>query len=183
MPKIKYAGIGSRQTPDEILDTMCSFAFGFADEAILRSGGCLGADKAFEHGVYQAMQFYPDPYIYDFAEFYWPWEGYGEQGFVQAGYPKLSSPSDEAFDIAAQYHPSWKYLKQGAKKLHARNSHILLGENLDDPVDFVICWTKDGKASGGTGQALRIAEDLKIEVYNLQDKNDWIMVDALVNNN
>jgi hypothetical protein len=35
---------------------------------------------------------------------------------------------------------------------------------------MVVCWTKDGKSSGGTGQALRIAEYYSIPIFNL--KND-----------
>ena len=33
----------------------------------------------------------------------------------------------------------------------------VLGVSLDSPAEFVLCWTADGEASGGTGQALRIA--------------------------
>ena len=49
----------------------------------------------------------------------------------------------------------------------ARNCHQVLGQDLKTPVDFIVCWTKDGGESGGTGQALRIARDLNIPVYNL----------------
>lgn len=51
--------------------------------------------------------------------------------------------------------------------LHARNMHIILGANLDSPVEIVICWTKDGLRSGGTGQALRLAESRDIPIYDL----------------
>jgi hypothetical protein len=44
---------------------------------------------------------------------------------------------------------------------------IVLGWDLSAPVDFIVCWTKDGKASGGTGQALRLAEDRGIVIENL----------------
>jgi hypothetical protein len=80
----------------------------------------------------------------------------------------MTSPSSEAFEIAKVFHPGWKFLKRGARALHARNCHQILGPNLKDPVDFVICWTKDGKATGGTGQALRIAENYSIPIWNLQ---------------
>ena len=55
----------------------------------------------------------------------------------------------------------------GAKKLMARNCHQVLGLDLKTPVDFIVCWTKDGTINGGTGQALRIAEAYNIPVYNL----------------
>lgn len=47
---------------------------------------------------------------------------------------------------------------------------ILLGRDLNDPVDFVVCWTPGAQAVGGTGQALRIAEAYGIKVYNAADQ-------------
>ena len=44
----------------------------------------------------------------------------------------------------------------------------MLGPKLDAPSDFVLCWTEDGEASGGTGQAMRIAAAHGVPVYNLQ---------------
>jgi hypothetical protein len=58
-------------------------------------------------------------------------------------------------------------LSYGAKKLMARNCHQVLGQDLKTPVDFIVCWTKNGNINGGTGQALRIAKKLNIPVYNL----------------
>jgi hypothetical protein len=70
---------------------------------------------------------------------------------------------------AAKYHPAWHKCSYDVQRLHARNSLIMLGWQLNEPVDFVICWTKDGKASGGTGQALRIAEAYNIPIFNMHD--------------
>ena len=39
------------------------------------------------------------------------------------------------------------------------------------PSNFVVCYTPDGKASGGTGQAIRIAEYYNIPIYNLFYEN------------
>ena len=44
---------------------------------------------------------------------------------------------------------------------------MLLGEALDRPVDAVVCWTAGGRSEGGTGMAIRIAEDRGIPVFNL----------------
>lgn len=77
------------------------------------------------------------------------------------------------------FHPAWDRCSQYAKNLHARNAAIILGKGLDDPVKFVVCWTKDGKATGGTGQGIRIAESLCIPVFNLRfdthgaELKDW----------
>jgi hypothetical protein len=124
--------------------------------SILRSGHANGADLAFEEGAEGK------------AQIFLPWSGFN------ADYPLIttetfSSPTDEAYEIAARFHPAWDQLKQGARKLHARNSHIMLGPNLDEPVSVVICWTPDAKPVGGTSQALRIADCYEIPVLNLAD--------------
>lgn len=74
--------------------------------------------------------------------------------------------ADKAFEIAEKFHPYWHNLKQGARKLQARNSHQVLGWNLENPSDFIICWTKNGSGKGGTGQALRIAKHYNIPIFD-----------------
>jgi hypothetical protein len=76
---------------------------------------------------------------------------------------------ERALAIAEHYHPAWHRLDQGGRLLMGRNSYQVLGPTLDTPVSFVVCWTSDGKASGGTGQALRIAADYGVPVFNLHD--------------
>lgn len=145
-----YAGIGSRETPDNILKLMQNIA---AELRVLGytlcSGGALGADTAFAEGD-------PD------AQIYLPWPGYNK---IED--PTLAGPSPEAIKVASTFHPAWHRCGYGARKLHGRNMHILFGSNLDTPVDFVVCWTKDGKDSGGTGQAIRAAMVNNIPVFNL----------------
>lgn len=180
MSKLRYAGIGSRETPGDILTMMTEFAFDFANDAILCSGGCKGADKAFEFGVAQAMEFHAWPELQDFAEIYWPWKNYGE-GESDWGWiaPTRIDSIPEAYDLAEQFHPAWHACKRGARSLHARNAHIIMGDDLKSPVDFVLCWTPDGSLdgtgpkSGGTGQALRMATHFGIEVRNLQRDSDY----------
>ena len=47
-----YAGIGSRETPDHVLETMASAAQYLGKEGFtLRSGGAKGADTAFDQGA------------------------------------------------------------------------------------------------------------------------------------
>ena len=157
-----YAGIGSRETPNNILHLMDAIAthlslLGFT----LRSGGAPGADSAFESGCDRAA---------GKREIYIPWPGFqhrfsvrDDRGFVQVGVGK------NALDMAAKYHPAWERCSRGAQALHARNCYQVLGRRLDTPVNFVICWTKHAAGSGGTGQALRIAKDHDIPIYDLCD--------------
>lgn len=149
-----YAGIGARNTPDEVLDVM----FDIADELeqlgyILRTGGALGADTAFYDGVIDKSN----------VELYLPWKGYN-------GYDAKVIPITEAsLDIAKLYHPNWSSCKPAVQKLHARNNNIILGRDVINisPVDFVICYTKNGTGQGGTGQAIGVADGYLIPVFDL----------------
>ena len=149
---IIYAGIGSRDTPKEFLKyfTEIGSCFGGCGY-ILRSGGADGCDLAFEKGCDMR---------HGKKEIYLPWSGFNNST------SKLVVNNIRAFDIAKKYHPYWEKLSQGAKKLQARNSHQILGLDLKTPCDFVLCWTKDGKLKGGTSQALRIALDYNIPIFN-----------------
>ena len=152
-----YAGIGSRKTPPDILEFMTKIATYLSNQKyILRSGGADGADSAFEDGV-----------INNLKKIYLPWPGFNksEEIFVPL--------SKEAFELSEKYHPTWKFLSQGAKKLHTRNCYQVFGEDLKSRSEFIICWTVNGKITGGTGQALRIAQDSFIKIYNLAIKEDY----------
>lgn len=143
-----YAGIGSRKTPKEVLKVFIILA---KHGLILRSGHAPGADVAFEYGC--------DAYN-GYKEIHLPWKGF------EKSTSKLYPPSDKAYEIASTYHKQWGKISDGAKKLIARDGHQVLGFNMDTPVKFVLCWTKDGKREGGTGQALRIAEAYKIPIFD-----------------
>jgi hypothetical protein len=165
-----YTGIGSRTTPPDILALMFQLGEKLAEQGwILRSGAAPGADSAFEQGARTALFNQKGA---SRPEIYLPWEGF--EGRAK-GHVTRTEPQEEAYEIAEEFHPGWKYLKQGAKKLHARNVHQVLGFNVNEPLlsSFLICWTPGGKGSGGTGQALRIAEGYGIEeVYDLYNKDD-----------
>lgn len=154
-----YAGIGSRETPDDILKYMTFIAHHLDEEYILRSGGADGADMAFENGVTN-----------DNKEIYLPFKNFNKNK------SSLYEVTDEAIEFTSKYHPNWKNLKRVARLMMARNAYQVLGKDLKTPVDFVLCWTPDGcvspksrsKATGGTGQAISIAYDYKIPIINMK---------------
>ena len=86
-----------------------------------------------------------------------------------------------------KYHPAAAKLSDGAFKLHCRNAYQVLGSELGNincvvkpqRVSVVICWTSDGKNTGGTGQALRIAEDHKIPILNMYNEK-WNTADKVI---
>ena len=164
-----YAGIGSRETPVEILSLMCSIACALeARGMILRSGGADGADAAFATGASVGSR-----------EIFTPWASFGpRRGPAQPDATPLARSKHEAacMALAAEHHPTWHvpegepgYLTNGARLLHARNGQQVLGRALDDPSAFILCWTKGAAGGGGTGQAIRIARSRAIPVFDLAD--------------
>ena len=154
-----YAGIGSRETPANVLKLMTRVATRLAARGYtLRSGGCEGADIAFELGATSKV-------------IVLPWKNYN--GSDSQHYHITA----DALALAASIHPAWERCSYGARKLHARNCQIILGQNLDQPVDFVVCWHQ---GTGGTMQGVRLAIQRGIPVVNLADPN-WVqqIVDIL----
>ena len=144
-----YAGIGSRSLPGDverrihfISKKLCSYGY------TLRSGGAAGCDSAFER------------YAGDKKEIYLPWKNFNNN----KSNSYTITPS--AVNMAMYYHPS-SYLSPSVTKLMARNCYQVLGKNLNEPVDFVVCYTQNGEMSGGTSQAMRIANEHNIPVYNI----------------
>ena len=148
-----YAGIGSRKTPQEVLNLMTRIAQYMKDIGwTLRSGGALGADKAFEIGAGQTKEIFT------------------ANDFIP----------QKAFDTVPKYHPAPYALSDFATRLMARNAMQIFGKEMDQPVKLVMCWTPDGangtsipttRNTGGTGQAIRIAADNGIRVLNLGNED------------
>ncbi len=151
-----YAGVGSRKTPDDIINAMTRVAIELRKHGYtLRSGGALGADRAFEKGSLEQSKIF----IADDAK-----------------------GDSRAHELMEQHHPAPRALRsQYVRNLMARNGYQVLGRDLKTPSEFVICWTPDGadgtetrtsRETGGTGQAIRIAVSHDIPVINMQQE-DW----------
>jgi hypothetical protein len=134
---------------------------------VLRTGLSPGADQAFYRGALRGG---------GAVELYLPWPGF-EAGARLDGLEEevrvLARPSAAACELAARFHPGWERLPESDRLLLARDVHEVLGADLASPSEFVACWTADGSLDGaglyddGTGQALRIASDAGIPVFNL----------------
>lgn len=146
-----YAGVGSRETPKHVLLEMRQLAVTLGDEGwTLRSGHAQGADKAFEDGLSPEHK----------REIYLPWRGF--EGSTSSHYHQ----PPEAFNLAAEIHPAWERLSQGARKLHARNVLQIHSFTMNKPCKFVVCYTEHGWLKGGTATAIRLAERAGIRVFN-----------------
>jgi len=177
-----YAGIGSRQTPAEIQRLMHDLAVTLAAQGwTLRSGGANGADQAFLSGAighHTTRRRCVETFL--------PWADYERDAlrrlsFGSRSHVRLEQAEPWAMKIAAQFHPNWEACGQAARKLHARNTHQILGAERESEMSkLVICWTKDGQATGGTGQAMRVADAYGVEIRNLHDETTRRRAEAFV---
>jgi hypothetical protein len=151
-PTMTYAGIGSRQTPPEVLKQMTEVAKQLESKGYTLNTGITfggkeeGADKAFSDGTTKKNLFSPE---------------------------KQGSRAKEQ-TVATEIHPNPGALSQGALKLMARNTNQVFGDNLDTPVDFVLFYAKETKGirpEGGTGQAVEMARRKGITAINLANAN------------
>jgi hypothetical protein len=155
---MNYAGIGSRQTPPQILNLMTHLASKLESMGyVLRSGGAQGADSAFERGVKSSK------------EIYLPSKSFNSRIAGQPGIIDASALPNwqQAIATVNQFHPAPGKLSEFARSLMARNAMQVLGKSMNEPAKMVVAWTPGGQIVGGTGQALRMAQAYQIPVRNL----------------
>ena len=142
-----YAGVGSRNLPDRMAEQMQRVARHLSSLGYtLRSGGAKGADQAFESGASPSKEI-----------FY------------------ASSATDISREFTKKFHPAPQALHGYVLDLMARNAYQVLGYTMNNPSDFLLCWTPDGceedatrsRTTGGTGQAISIASAYDVPVINL----------------
>lgn len=176
-----YTGVGSRETPEEIIKVMVALGRKLADDGwILRSGAAPGADQAFELGWIHHVQSVKGDFTK--AELFIPWEGFEKHTrdgcFGCNILPDLDDPElyKKAQVIAEATHPAWDKCTRGAKTLHTRNVYQVLGRTLDKPSQMLVAWTpltKGGQPKGGTATAIRLAEKNGSKCFNLNKQEDF----------
>ena len=155
----RYAGVGARATPEDVLPLMTATAARLAALGWeLYSGGASGADEAFEAGVPAGGR----------KKIFLPYSGF------RGRRSQWATVSDQAMALAEKVHPAWSACSPFARLAHGRNAYQVLGPALDAPVDLLICWTPDGARSaasatnaGGTRTAIVLAEQAGVPVLNL----------------
>ena len=159
-----YAGVGARRTPPAVLDSMRDMARELAALGWhLRTGGATGADSAFAHAVPAGQR-----------TVFVPWRGYnGWEASANQGVPLCRVLGAHEMrtmrKAAAPYHPAWERCPERVRDLHARNVAVVLGADMGQAVDAMVCWTDRGRVSGGTGMAIRLARHQGIPVLNLAE--------------
>jgi hypothetical protein len=171
---IYYAGIGSRETPEDVCRKMFAAGRTMAKLGfILRSGGADGADAAFESGVAKAASEL-NTNLESLAEIYLPWKGF------RKNQSPLYGSCKRAILLAKEFHPNWANVSPAGRDFHGRNCYQILGRELDRPSSFVLCWTKDVAITGGTGQALRLAQEYGIPILNFACHDDEYISDFIL---
>lgn len=168
---LPYAGIGSRETPDDVLDVMFRIGRTLARNGFtLRSGGADGADTAFEQGAVSTQHSGATAG----TEIFLPWKGFNKRNFGIVPFENMLEA--EAYNIAAKFHPAWDKCSVSVQKMHMRNVAQVLGADLKSPSKFIVCWTINGQGGGGTGQALRIAKAWGVPIFDLglPDRTDTL---------
>ena len=173
--KTFVAGIGARDTPQGVLFRMTEVAQIMARRGdVLRSGGALGADSAFEAGwdaeggrkqIFLSWRGMNDREPNGKDVFAFSYSDDVPEAVLARSYYHRSAAHPEGDSVA------WGRLGRGGRAHMARNTNQILGPNPGTSAlsDVVLCWTKNGQTVGGTGQALRMAQDKGIPVVNLGD--------------
>lgn len=160
---IHYAGIGSRALPHLAFQLISELAAMLCHHGlVLRSGGARkGADKAFEQGVKHVVRLAENRGITPTCD------------MIEIMLPQAATV--KACEEAAKHHPAWHNCNRHARLCHGRNTQIPLGRELDSPVHFVACWTKN-EHYGGTSQGIRVARAYRIPVVNLEriEPEKWL---------
>jgi hypothetical protein len=165
------SGIGSRKLKNGDFEQISGFAAKLIKkyDCWIRSGHAPGSDYAWETGAGER------------CIVYLPFKRFGDRDGL-----KLKTKSvmcwDKAPEIARRraltsvydHHPRYETLDTPGKiRLHARNYFQVFGSQEEiRPVQAVICWAdSDGKGGvrGGTGQAVRLANDFGIPVFNMKE--------------
>lgn len=163
----RFTSVGSRKTDEKAEERYCralTTIYSTYPKSILCTGDAtLGGDKiSWKYYLGKKYRFGPPN-----RNYYLP-----ETVVVD----EHSSYYERARVIASSLHGGWNYMSPFQQSLHVRNAFQVLGAKLTRPSEFLLCWTPDGaekstsSKTGGTGTAIRIANQYGIPVFNL--KND-----------
>lgn len=152
-----YTGIGSRQTPLWCIKYFEKIGKLFGIKGwVLRSGGAIGADAAFERGCNK---------VNGLKEIFVPeFNPRIPHGIIPNKTKQLYKIANEAFEprIGRELNTCKKY----TQNLMMRNVCQILGLDLNNPSNFVICWTEGGTGKGGTGQAIETAKNYNVPIFD-----------------
>jgi len=152
------AVIGSREPRPDQQDSIAGLINGLNPDTDAIISGCAYGIDAFALATANHLGFQTIGVL--------PWNSYNPE--VQEYCSRVvaiddfkAAPRKAAYDSVKKYHPAFNKLSQGALKLHARNYGIIAWASL------VIAAPSNKPGGGGTGQGMRLAEALGIELVTV----------------
>ena len=148
---------GNPDAPPEIIERMIQIAKRLeAMEFTVRIGGMQGIEDAIEKAIEK-------------KEVHLPFKDFDQKQ------SKFTYVSERATAVAKMFFPNWDAMKKGVQLFLAKNARVLMGQRVDSPALFFVCWTQDGVESfkdttnrtGFTGHSIAIASALGIPIFNL----------------
>lgn len=196
-----YSGIGSRETPPEVIGIMEDAGFRLARCGFtLRSGKAGGADEAFQVGMQKYYESLDngkqEEYRTHLAEIYIPWDGFASDNDnlwdfwdYPLDYLDYLIPDQKVVReaLVEEIHPNFEALKRkrGAFALHSRNVHQVLGANILDPRPSAFCLyyakeDRNGNPKGGTATAVNLARKYGVRVLNLNTPDKLALLERFL---
>ncbi|AFQ96561.1 DprA-like DNA recombination-mediator protein [Erwinia phage phiEaH2] len=192
MKEYKIAVVGSRETPPEVMHEMYMVLLrGFNMlirrnyKILFRSGGCYKGpdqlefqfarqwDNTIDQDTGRKAE-RPDQFIC-----YLPDDKKLWLKNVHKNVEFRVIEQTEAYrEIVSRHHPAPDKLQPFAWGLHGRNLNIVMGDNLDDPVDAVYYSAehdKHGNPKGGTAMAVKYAKECGVPCFfHATDARAWL---------
>lgn len=186
MTKKYFTGVGSRETPTDVLSIMRKYSKIMALKGwSFRSGGADGADTSFENGWRDA---YAENDSVPNGEIYLPWSGFNSRSKEGVNCILLTDRKiiEQAQLLIKEIHPAFSKLTRGALALHTRNVFQVLGADLQTPSQGLIGYAaldSKGEPKGGTRTAIKLAEKYSVKVRNLAKEEDFEFIKEFVERN
>jgi len=163
---ITYTGIGSRKISSKESEIILTISKSLSEKGlIVLSGNAEGSDITFQEGSRGK------------CVIMLPWEGFNQKKYDYTNsldhYIIDPRKDKSAKNSVNEFHPNPKSLNKYGKLFMIRNYYQIHGVYNYPRSSFVVCCSdeENGEVRGGTGQAVRIANHLKIAVINIRRTN------------
>jgi hypothetical protein len=160
-PCITYVGIGSRNAPRNIVNTMYQLSVRFAElNYTLRTLNNSEVDKAFQDGSIAGNG--------DFSV-HVPWIDSSQEKN-----PLHFPPTSDAFAHCDRMDPCFERYHPQTQAIKARLANLLFGLDTEIKADFIVCWSPDGaedihqltKSTGEIHGVLELKPTFTMPVFN-----------------
>lgn len=158
-----YAGIGNRDVPKEIRPHMTDLARRLSNmNFTLRSGDAKGSDQAFQLGAGTNASIFKASSKDQVSK--------AAKGQVTFFDEMSDAERRAAYDSVMRLHPNGANLDERARDLHGRNYYQIMGTDGAVNSAFIACYATS--KDGGTWQAIKLAHELGIPVFNAAEYED-----------